>query len=208
MFKFNYYCQCSCIYCLKPFFVFERLYDVINPDFYLCKKCRQNLIYKPLDIYIGDLVIRSLYQYNNFFSNIFNRYKRGGDLMFAKWLKSQHAIPFYYQQIQIPSSIETIQQRGFNHLKLIYPKSIEVFYKNSKSFQKESTLLQRKKIHFELINNVKSTNKLCLVDDVVTTGSSLLEAKRLLPNIKRCYVICHHSLLLKQYKYKLLKSLF
>lgn len=208
MFKLNYYCQCSCIYCLKPFYVFNHLYDVIKPDFYMCHSCRRNLIFKPLDIYIGNLVVRSLYQYNDFFSNVFNRYKRQGDLNLAKWLKCQYSIPFYYRQIQIPSSIQALQQRGFNHLKLIFPKSIEAFSKNSIYIQKESKLHQRKQIHFELITNLKFSNYLCLVDDVITTGSSLLEAKRLLPQIKRCYVICYHSLLLKQYKYKLLKSPF
>lgn len=202
MFKINQYCQCSCIYCLKPFYVFNSLYDFISPDFYLCKQCRNNLIYRPVKIYIDDLIVISLYQYNDFFSSVFNRYKRCGDVVLAKWLKTQYSIPFYYQQIQIPSSNITKVERGFNHLKMIYPKSIEVFVKSDFQIQKSSKLWQRKKICFELLDNVCLKDRICLVDDVITTGSSVLEAKRLIPRIQKCYVICYHPLLLKQYIYK------
>ena len=202
MFKINQYCQCSCIYCLKPFTVFNNLYDFISPDFYLCKQCKNNLIYRPIKIYMNDIVVSCLYQYNDFFSSIFNRYKRYGDLILAKWLKKQHSIPFYYQQIQVPSSIKAKEERGFNHLKLIYPKSIEVFLKNDFYVQKNSRLFKRKQICFELKSNINLSDRVCLVDDVITTGSSILEAKRLIPQIKKSYVICYHPLLLKQYRYR------
>jgi len=141
-------------------------------------------------VVLAGLEIRSLYQYNEFYRKLLIQYKEFGD----EALKDVVIYPFVnklrkqyngYTLIGVPSSLSKYKMRGFSHVKKMFELLAldyrEVFYKDE-FIQKQQRYCTRKEIskHITLVDEEELKSPILLVDDLVTTGSTLLACFRLL----------------------------
>lgn len=129
----------------------------------------------------------SLYEYDTEFSRLLIQYKEMRDVMLAPLFVLNHEARIrklgrFREKVLMPSSKSKLEERGFNHLQLMYQS---VFKDLTSPFEKVSERKQvglskeeRRQIEFKLIKPVKQ--RVLLLDDVITTGSTLCEAIRLL----------------------------
>lgn len=148
------------------------------------------MVYKPQQFEIEGVKIYTLYEYNEGFSKLLIQYKEqrdiglkdvflDGHLTRIKWKYRKH------QKVLMPSSETKQKIRGFNHLELIFRKVdnelLSPFNKVDNTKQARLSKSARSKIHFELNDEImKVKKKIVLLDDVITTGSTIKEALRLL----------------------------
>ena len=173
----------------------------MNQQNLLCKKCQSLLRYKPQHFEIEGVKVFTLYEYNDGFSRLLIQYKEQRDIGLSdifldgylnkiKWKYRK------YQKIMMPSSESKLKMRGFNHLELMFRKVddelLSVFNKVDNTKQAQLSKAERSNIHFELNDEImKVKNRVVLLDDVITTGSTIKEAIRLLEpyNLEIC-VFC------------------
>ena len=113
-------------------------------------------------------------------------------------------LKFYgYYIVYIPSSMEDDKKRGFNHVKEMFRslnlKSIDCLRKKYKFKQSSLSKKEREKIidKLEVIDGKLITGKkILIVDDVLTTGSSIKAAIKLItkyhPKLIKVLVLAHN----------------
>ena len=148
------------------------------------------MIYKPQHFEIEGVKVFTLYEYNEGFSRLLIQYKEQRDIGLKDVFLDGHLLKIKwkyrkYQKIMMPSSETQLKIRGFNHLQLMFSKLddelLSVFNKLDNTKQAQLGKAQRSKVHFELNDEImKVQKKIVLLDDVITTGSTIKEALRLL----------------------------
>lgn len=173
----------------------------------ICEICRNKMEIEEKWLLVGDLEVFCLYTYNRFMENLLFQFKEGKDValkdIFLFSYKSKIEKMFKgYTIVYMPSSKEHIKVRGFFPLKEMFemidlPKE-EVFIKNHTYKQSSLSYLQRKQIRniMQIKKGCKhKRKKVLLVDDVITSGETILSAYRLLKDdceeIK-ALVLCNH----------------
>lgn len=178
----------------------------------ICRNCQFQLNPKLRTLRFDKLKITYVYQYKDAFRQCLWQYKEIGD----EALKSVFLYPVRKQMnrlfknktlVLIPSHPHKIQQRGFDHLlAMIEPytdKVIKILHKEDDTEQKRLSKAQRQHIRFVLDFgklSLVSGHKIVLVDDIMTTGASLMAAYHLLqPYCQQitCFVFAVSPLLLK-----------
>ena len=132
---------------------------------------------------IGNLDVLTLYNYDGFFRDLLIQYKECYDEalapVFLYMLKDYIRLRYRgYKLLFVPSSKTKINERGFNHLELIF-KDIKLdiingLYMKEDMIQEGKNLSERKKIIDNYVYSGKKYNKVLVVDDVLTSGSSVL----------------------------------
>lgn len=189
------------------------LQDLLEED-PLCAKCR-NLL-KPFrkTIDIEGLKVYGLYQYNEAFAKMIVQYKD----CFDEALQDIFVYPYRYQLklkyhhcifLPAPSSNEKLEERGFHHVeKMVSSLNIPVencFVKTLNFKQASLNKKEREEVkkYIELKALPSRKNKLVLVDDVLTTGGTMLAMLKQL-NQKGFdatgFVMAIHPLLIKDTK--------
>lgn len=129
------------------------------------------------------------YEYNDFLKGVISRYKFRGDYVLSKFLCKglKKVIKEYDLFVPIPLSYERLYERGFNQAEaLILEAGITstVVLKRTHA-EKQSKKSREERIHLSNIFKLDSVEeivgkKVLLVDDIYTTGSTVMHAGKLL----------------------------
>ncbi|MDW4528214.1 ComF family protein [Rossellomorea marisflavi] len=130
----------------------------------------------------------SLFQYNEFMKEVLARYKYRGDYVLAKALASfmQTAIPKADLFVPIPLSPERLYERGFNQSKALLIEAGLPFHDllTRTHTEKQSKKSRRERMTgaqvFRLPETDLSGQKILLIDDIYTTGTTVRHAATLL----------------------------
>ena len=178
----------KCLYCDSKIDRYS-LYHLFIEDDLLCLDCRKELALKIRHYKLEDLDVEYFYDYDSLFKTLMLQYKECYDEALAKvflykidvYIKLKY---WDYKIIYVPSSKKKLSERGFNHLKLIFdPLNMkEVIGLNSKEelIQEGKSLIERKKMIGNYYYKGENLKKVLIIDDISTTGSSLLAVKKAL----------------------------
>ena len=174
----------------------------------ICPDCfnKFECIYETFSI--CNVNVLAIYRYNNFFKSLLYQFKGCNDIelknVFLEYQRVYLKLKFYgYYIVYIPSSMEDDKKRGFNHVKEMFRslnlKSIDCLRKKYKFKQSSLSKKEREKIidKLEVIDGKLITGKkILIVDDVLTTGSSIKAAIKLItkyhPKLIKVLVLAHN----------------
>lgn len=182
-----------CLNCLKSIRDDNSLNEIFMVDDVLCSKCRYKMKYQPKIINLDGLKVRGLYRYEGLTRKLIIQYKEYLDealascflYPFIKQLKERYHDRYL---VRIPSTDSAYKKRGFDHVREIFSlldcPFLDVLTNDSDKQQKELSFFQRQEIskHIHLKSsyiNMKG-KKILLVDDILTSGSSIRAAYKLL----------------------------
>ena len=177
-----------CLYCDSEINK-ESFYSMFIEEDKLCLNCRKALKLNRRIIDLDGLKVECFYDYNSLFKSLILQYKECHDealsTVFLYGLKEY--IEFKYRNFKIvymPSSMQKLELRGFNHLDLIFKdlnltKIDGLVYKNE-LVQEGKNRQDRIKMIDNFVYFGQKYEKILIVDDVLTTGSSFIGAYRAL----------------------------
>ena len=205
--------QSLCLWCVKPKYHDSGIFDLFVHHPYLCHQC-QKLIKQPIKFKLENLQCKAIVEYSLDIERLIYRFKEDKDIPMApafyysmkKTLKKHNDWVF----VVMPSSISKTTQRGFLPLELMLkPYTSNVSYalkKTSDIKQAKQSKNKRKNIHHDIVcENIDQfkDKRIVLIDDVATTGATLLSAYNLLtPYAKeiKAIVFAVHPLLVRSIK--------
>lgn len=184
----------KCLYCDKQINKYS-LYNLFIEEDELCLKCRKELNLKRRYFKLEDLNVEYFYDYNSLFKTLLLQYKECYDealkSIFLYRIDTYLKVKYYnYKIAYVPSSTSKLNQRGFNHLKLIFEelrlKEVEGIRMKKELIQEGRDLNERKKMLVNYVYEGEKLDRVLLVDDVCTTGSSLLGVYNALKPYTKC----------------------
>ena len=160
------------------------LLDLMYYEDPLCYKCRKEWKKEELHMLYEGFPLTSTYQYNDAYSDCLIQYKECFDEALypvflyeeSKKLKKKYK---GYVLCGMPSSKEKEKERGFSHIEKMFSvvdlPFISPFAKVDDVSQKGYGYEERKEMvhHIVLKEDISMYQKILLVDDVITTGSTL-----------------------------------
>ena len=176
-----------CLYCDNEINKFK-ISSLLYKDEKLCLDCRNSLRINRAYINLDDIRVETFYNYDDgIFKSLLMQYKECYDealsTLFIERIIDYLQIKYHgYELLFIPSSKEKLNKRGFNHLDLIF-KDLHL-KKNYGLIMKEELVQEGKNFNerYLMADNYvyigDKLNKVLIVDDVITSGSSILGAYR------------------------------
>ena len=188
----------KCLYCDEEINK-TSLYNIFFEEDLLCLNCRKKMKYHHQKFNIEGLEVESFYDYDSLFKDLLLQYKECYDEalkdIFLYKINNYINIKYHdYKTIYIPSTKSKIEERGFNHLNLIFDnltlKQVKSLSMLEELSQFSKNYEERRKMVNNLIYKGEKLNKVLIIDDVFTTGSSLLGAYNALKGYtKKCRAI-------------------
>ncbi len=177
-----------CLYCdreIKKVSFSSFLYR--NDD--LCPECRAGLSVKRKIITIQGLKVETFFEYDSLFRSLLLQYKECYDEALKDvFLYDLREYIFFrylgYEILPVPSSRKKREERGFDHLDLIFEGTGLKINKGLKMkeerIQERKDAIERSRMKDNYFYEGKPIKKALIVDDVITTGSSIIGAHKCL----------------------------
>lgn len=176
----------------------------VNTDV-ICDVCRSQMCVAGTTFLLEDMPCESLYVYDGIVKEMLIQYKELMDealfpLFLYPYLSYIRKKYRGYTLVIAPSSLSALEKRGFSHVDKMFGvlgmDMVSIFEKDEFE-QKHKSLYQRQEIekHVHLTKELPNT-PLLLVDDVCTTGSTLLAMYHQIHNHKypvKALVCCCHA---------------
>lgn len=183
----------KCLYCDKEIDTLSLTSLFLKED-ELCEKCRKQLNRERKIIEVSGLKIETFYEYDGLFRSMLLQYKECHDEalkgVFLYGIEDYINLRYFgYQLLPIPSTGTKIRQRGFDHLAGIFGNvklpRVKGLMMKREMCQEGKSLSERREIIDNYSYNGVHLNKVLIVDDVVTTGSSLMGVFRTIEPISK-----------------------
>ncbi|MBR4462711.1 MAG: ComF family protein [Erysipelotrichaceae bacterium] len=151
----------------------------------LCRECRKALKTEHKTIRINEIEVSTFFDYDSLFRSVLLQYKECCDEALKDVFLYDLAFMIYlrylgYEIVLIPSSELKKEKRGFDHLKLIFEstglKMNDGLKMKKQLIQEGASAEERKRMTDNYVYEGKPLRKALIVDDVMTTGSSLYGA--------------------------------
>ena len=211
-----------CLLCSRKLLDHQTLAQYFLKD-ELCDECRRSLKTRKRTIKLQNLKITSFHLYDETMSDCLIQYKECMDeaLKDIFLFEVKDWIHFHYRNcvfLCAPSSSSALERRGFQHVAQMFSSCgieiIDCFRKKEEFSQKRASMTQRSSIKELLevdVNQIPKNKRLILIDDTVTTGSTLLALQKLVGE-KRCKealcVSLHPKMLAKYDKIRKRKCIY
>ena len=205
----------NCLLCTRRLLDHQTFAQVVNQD-ELCEKCRRSLKMKKRILQIDDLKLTAFYLYDDAVSDCLIQYKECMDeaLKDLFLFEIKDWIHLHYRNcvfLCAPSSKKQMERRGFQHVRCMFESCgieiVECFEKSESILQKKQSGSKRREIESALSvhqNAIPHGKRLVLIDDVATTGSTLLAMQKLVGKhrCKEALCIAVHPKLVSEFDRK------
>lgn len=196
-----------CKICFQPIDTGVTLKQYFIGDDCICGNCRSQFIENHRTYELEHCIIHAFYIYNEFLENLLFQYKEGRDVALAdvflfRKRRKLHDMIRHRLVVLMPSNEHKIKERGFDHLEGMlgdgFQEICHVLEKSESYKQSEQDFKNKKRIFdvMRIKKRVELPNKdFVLFDDVVTSGSTIQSAARLLAKKGErlhAYVLCVH----------------
>ena len=180
-----------CKICFKRI-IDNSLYNLVKRKNILCEDCFSKLQAKFISFKIGNIKGTAIYEYTDFIKELIYKFKgcydyELKDVFLDRYLTFLKLKYHGYHIVFVPSYHIDDERRGFNHVKSIFEslklKELPILKKKTAHKQSDQSSLGRHKINdvLEIDENISlKGKKILLVDDIMTTGSTLLTSIDLL----------------------------
>lgn len=181
----------QCLICNK--IIQDTFMSLLRKTNNICYECFNGFKRRNINLYINGVECFVLYYYDDFFKHLLYRYKGCYDFVLKdcflidniKYLKRKYK---GYSVVLAPSNKDSEEKRGFNHLEEIFKKLdlpiIKCFRKSKKWKQSDKKFNERKEIQKVIKIDktlLKGIKKVLIVDDVLTSGSTIQTMIRQIP---------------------------
>lgn len=171
------------------------LIGFLNPNLSLCSQCYHRLMPRFINFYVLGFEAMSFYYYDQDIRALLYQFKGCFDYEIAgifleRYFRETRLKYLGYIVVPIPSFEEDNERRGFNHVieifKFLKLPIKNVLVKTSHFKQANHNKKERKNINKHMAINEKqnlTNQKVLIVDDVYTTGSTMKAAIRLIKTL-------------------------
>lgn len=179
----------KCLYCDEDYYRNSSLRHSLFSKDLLCEKCRNKLKINHRYLQLDKYEVECFYEYDEEFRSLIVQYKE----CFDEALKDVFISPFKhylniryhgYTVVWVPSSKRKVEARGFDHMEKILEqlslKKCNALYQIEDMSQKNKNYQERAKMQNNIKAKTINAKKVLLVDDVITSGASMLSAAKAL----------------------------